>query len=84
MKSFDQKIVDRVQAFGRMYAWLVRHKTTEQIFAYIARRHNELTPDQWHRWYQANRKRQRQLTALKRLGHPLNPKVTSIPRWVVK
>lgn len=45
---------------------------------------NDLTPQQWGRWWKANRRRQRQLTALKRLGVKIHPNDTGLPRWSVK
>lgn len=40
--------------------------------------------EQWHRWYQANRRRQRQMAAYKRLGGgPINPNATGLLRWMV-
>lgn len=41
-------------------------------------------PAQWHRWYQANRKRQRQQSALKRMGFRIDPRETGLPRWAVR
>lgn len=38
---------------------------------------------QWRRWYQANTKRQRQLSALKRMGVRIDPNSTGLKRWVV-
>lgn len=40
---------------------------------------------QWRRWYQANRRYQRRLRALRRAtGRSLLPQYTSLPRWVVR
>ena len=39
---------------------------------------------QWRRWYQVNRRRQRQLRALKQLGGgPINSNTTGLPRYYV-
>lgn len=40
-------------------------------------------PAQWHRWYKANRRRQRQLRAMRHLGRKINPNATGLPRWAV-
>lgn len=41
---------------------------------------------QWRRWYKANRKYQRQMAALKRIppGRKIDPRIASLPRWVVR
>jgi hypothetical protein len=38
---------------------------------------------QWRRWYQANKKHQRRLTALKRMGVRIPPNATGLSRYVV-
>lgn len=46
---------------------------------------HDYPPGQWHRWYQTNRRRQRQLRAMKRLvGGPIDPRVANLPRWLVR
>lgn len=44
---------------------------------------------QWSRWYQANRRRQRQMAAMRRQhygarGMRIHPNSTGLPRWVVR
>lgn len=38
---------------------------------------------QWRRWFQANRKRQRQVAALRRLGLRVDPRHVNLERWMV-
>lgn len=47
-------------------------------------RMGELNRAQWQRWYQANRRRQRQISAYKRLGGArIDPKTTGLRRAMV-
>ena len=69
----------------RRWMFVTRPKPQSGNRRRSGRAHPDYPPGQWHRWYAANRKRQRQLTALKRLGFgPIHPTVTGLPRDAVR
>jgi len=82
-RDLYRKLVRRIEAVARALLRLYGGpRGLESAGRKLARR--QYSPGQWHRWYQVNRKRQRELSALKRAGFPINPRAVGLPRWAVR
>lgn len=86
-----KKLRRRIGNTVRVFRWLVVNimkrttklgATREEVVDALQKRN--MDREQWRRWYKANIKHQRRLTAMKRLrGGKIPPGITGLPRWVV-
>jgi hypothetical protein len=96
--DYRRKILFRVNAPGRVLVNMLRRAlgkvgrvvlSAAQVKVHVdtlkRNREKELVDDraQWRRWYQVNRRRQRQLKALSRMGVKIDPRSYSLARWLV-
>lgn len=58
--------------------------TPRAMLEQLSKKEPAYPPGQWHRWYKANHKRQRQMRAIKQRGGGwINPNTTGLPRYFV-
>jgi hypothetical protein len=86
--TIKQRLMRRLRAIVKLAAAesnrVIRRLGSLEEAEKVLRRERCTDRAQWRRWYQANRKWQRQMTALKRLtGRKINPRTCSLPRWVI-
>ena len=83
--TMKHRLIDRIRATVREAIVITRSKMAPAIAQHLTKvRCTDRA--QWRRWYQANRKWQRQMAALKRIppGRRIDPRIASLPRWVIR
>ena len=84
--TMKRGLIDRIRATVHEAIVITRSKMAPAIAQHLTKvRCTDRA--QWRRWYKANKKYQRQLAALRRLGtrrRRIDPRIASLPRWVVR